>query len=104
MFVRRLIYRLIHDALYDWYEEVKKGKESVFIFVIHWGLWVGGFIFIHCFWGLVIYKLFVTKLEFWQFMLGIVIIIFAYLVLWFFVDRFYDGDRPTIENVNNKWI
>ncbi|MEM5810620.1 MAG: hypothetical protein QXP66_01820 [Candidatus Aenigmatarchaeota archaeon] len=104
MFIKRLIYRLIHDALYDWYQEVKPGKESILDFIIHWGTWVGAFIFAHVFWGIVIYLAFIFELQFYQFMLIIIFLLTFYFLLWYFVDKYYDGDRPTISGVNDKWI
>jgi len=103
MFIKTLIFRLIHDALYDWYEEVKKGKESILTFIVHWGLWVGGFIFMHCFWAVILYELCTIQgLELWKFLLIVVIIMFSYFLVWYAADHFYEGDRPTIEGINDE--
>lgn len=104
MFFKRLIYRLIHDALYDWYEEVKKGRESVVNFIIHWGLWVGGFVFAHVFWAMILYYTCMSIFERYQRIAAVIIIFFAYTSLWFFIDKLYEGDRPTVKGVNDRWI
>ena len=104
MFVKRLYYKIMHDMTYDWYEEVKKGEESFGIFLLHWGLWLGGFVFIHLFWAYLLYLLFTTELKFYQFLTGLIAIIWGYFVVWFSADKFYTRNRPTIDGVNDRWV
>ncbi len=103
--IKRFLQAFVSDLLYDLYQ-VKQGKLNLFRDVIlhYFVIWGGGFFIIHVFLFICLYFLFVIPMEFYQFIIGMIIILITIVLMWVFAGKLYGEhpDRPIVEGINDK--